>query len=89
MPRVVVTLSETAMHALADEASRLGLRAEVVAERALMEHPRSRAREQEWRSHLGAALDALYASLPPLDPAEVEAEIMAARAEVRAAPTAA
>lgn len=85
MPRVTVPLSEAEMRELADEARQQGLPTETVARQALVEHLRTRARERAWREQLGSALDALHASLPPLDPAEVEAEITAARAEVAAA----
>jgi hypothetical protein len=81
MPRVTITLNEAEMRELADEAARRGLSTEAVAQRALAAHFRELAREREWRERLGAAFDALHASLPPSDLSEVEAEITAARRE--------
>jgi hypothetical protein len=85
MPAVTVTLDEIEWQALAAEAARQGLSTDEMIHRLVASHLRAEARERAWREQLGAAFDDLHASLPPIDPAEIEAEITAARAEVASA----
>ena len=98
MKSTSISLDEEQVRALRDLSTKEGRSLTDVVREALDEYlvrrrghslPRVIGRRQhipegEWRARFDAALERIRASIPPdLDPEEIEAELTAARAEVR------
>ncbi len=78
----VITLSDVTYRALAEEARRFHQSPDALAERYLQEHLERCLIRARWRKEMQAFFASVQSRIPAYPPAEIEADITAAAAEV-------
>ncbi len=78
-----ITLSDVAYRSLAAEAQRLNASPDALAEQYIQEHITECQARERWRADMKALFARVQSRLPDVPPEETEADITAARAEVK------